>query len=252
MYTQLTVVQLSLFYLDTYNNIILANCSSVMTSTNLTLTKNIIAAANTTVHPRSQLAASYITSGYRLYYQTTTLDLQELVSVSGTWKAGAALKATAIAGSALAVAPKINIFYVDSTTKSLFNINYGLSGGGWSNATALSTTALTNFNGSNTALAAISQSSPSYLRAYYLGTDLGVYEMLDPGADASWNKNSDQSSKWPAADSNAVGGLVGVGWADQARLYYASGSKIEQLDYDNGTWAVGNGLGGNGAARLRL
>ncbi len=67
-----------------------------------------------------------------MYYQNTNKSLQELVGTGTTWKAGAALDASAVAGSSLALSmvssPDMNIFYVDSKTETLFVINYS---GGW-------------------------------------------------------------------------------------------------------------------------
>jgi hypothetical protein len=250
--------------MDTYNNIICANFTSATSGTSLVQAKTVIAATNATVHASSQLAAVYIVSGYRVYHQTTTGTLQELVGTGTSWRAGASLVAKAIGGSPLSVSmasnAKMNVFYVDSTTTSLSWISYD---GGWSTrkfpfttsylpshtnpflAAALSSTPLTAFDGTTTALAAIAETDPSYLRTYYIGNDTEVYEMLGPATmnGFSWKPNSDQSHIWPTADSNSVGSLVGIGWEDQVRLYYVMGGKIEQLNLSNKTWTASNNIG---------
>jgi hypothetical protein len=264
---KLTLFQMSLFYLDIYNNIVCANLSSSLTSTTLTLTKSIIATANTTsnIHPSSQLAAIYIPSGtnlatsYRLYYQTLDSTLQGLVGSEGSWKAGTNLAASTIAGSARTIplgvdpAPLLNIFYIDSTTNSLFTINWGGSGtSAWGSPTELSSTALTKFNGSSTALVAIAESEPSYMRTYYIGSDLNIFEMLgNPlSTNMSWSKNSDVSvnPKWLVADNGVPDGLVGIRWRDQVRIYYITGGKVEQLNLGNQMWSVSSNLGGGTTA----
>lgn len=235
---------MSLFYLDTSNNIVLANYTSTLGNSGLTLTTTVQISA-TGVHSSSQLAAVYLdnSNGYRLYYQTTSGTIQEMVGVGSKWKNGTTLSsATANGGSPLTVssisAPgilQVSLFYVDSATKSLFNTIYN---GGWSSGAALGSTTIALWDGANTALATIAQysTSPKYLRTYYVADDNSIHETLDPGAAGkTWN-DSDSSSSWPSADFTAAGSIAGIAWDDQVRVYYVSNSTMTQLLLKDTVW----------------
>lgn len=128
----LNVSQLSLYYLDTTNNIIEATFTSSLSSTTLTANSTTIIASNSTVSPSTSLAALYLAGyGYRAYYQSTTGNLYELVNGGSGWKAGAKLSALAATGSPLAAsmvdAPHMNLFYVGASVDELYNIAYDSS-----------------------------------------------------------------------------------------------------------------------------
>lgn len=120
------------FYQDSSNNIICANLTSPLGTSNLALTKTTKVAESTTAHDSSSLAAVYLgaaAASWRLYYQATNGTILELVGTSKAWKAGATLSETdAVPGSPLTLsmgtAPAINIFYVDSSTSNLFSTSY--------------------------------------------------------------------------------------------------------------------------------
>ncbi|CZS92038.1 uncharacterized protein RCO7_10784 [Rhynchosporium graminicola] len=225
----------SLFYLDASNNIILATYISALSGLDLTLRNTFIIVPSTGVHPNTQLAAIYLSSafGYRLYYQSPSSVLQELVVDNTGWHNGEVLPVAAIAGSPLSVTitkvesptPRLVVFYVDDKTRTLFSVTYYIE---WKLGVALSTTALYAWT-TNTALASITQTNSVYIRAYYIGSDKEIYEMLDPGAGTVWSTDSDRDPNWPKADFSAAGGLVGIGWDDQVRVYYLSGGVVKQL-----------------------
>ncbi|CZT11943.1 uncharacterized protein RAG0_15946 [Rhynchosporium agropyri] len=178
----------SLFYLDASNNIILATYISALSGLDLTLRNTFIIVPSTGVHPNTQLAAIYLSSafGYRLYYQSPSSVLQELAIDNTGWHNGEVLPVAAIAGSPLSVTitkvesptPRLVVFYVDDKTRTLFSVTYYIE---WKQGVALSTTALYAWT-TNTALASITQTNSVYIRAYYIGSDKEIYEMLDPGA----------------------------------------------------------------------
>ncbi|XMA07259.1 hypothetical protein WAI453_000050 [Rhynchosporium graminicola] len=239
----------SLFYLDASNNIILATYISALSGLDLTLRNTFIIVPSTGVHPNTQLAAIYLSSafGYRLYYQSPSSVLQELVVDNTGWHNGEVLPVAAIAGSPLSVTitkvesptPRLVVFYVDDKTRTLFSVTYYIE---WKLGVALSTTALYAWT-TNTALASITQTNSVYIRAYYIGSDKEIYEMLDPGAGTVWSTDSDRDPNWPKADFSAAGGLVGIGWDDQVRVYYLSGGVVKQLSVSGGNWHVWDDLG---------
>jgi hypothetical protein len=248
---------MQLFYQDSSNNIICANFTSSLGTTKLKLINSVQIAAGTTADASSSLAAVYLeaSSGWRAFYKATNGTILELVGTFKGWRAGAVLStADAIAGSPLALsmvtAPEMSIFYVDSSTSSIYSVSYN---NGWqtrkfedpqfllgfqltSLASALTTTAITKWNGTSTSLAAIQESDPLYLRTYYVGTDSEIHEFnSNPGGPFS--KKSDQSPQWEVLDTQGPGALAGIGWSDQVRLYYVSQGKIVQSSLNNETWA---------------
>ncbi|PMD20409.1 hypothetical protein NA56DRAFT_180764 [Hyaloscypha hepaticicola] len=235
-----TMNYMQLFYQDSSNNIICANFTSSLSTTKLKLINSVQIAAGTTADASSSLAAVYLeaSSGWRAFYQATNGTILELVGTFKGWRAGAVLStADAIAGSPLALsmltAPKMNIFYVDSSTSSIYSISYN---DGWQTPSALTSTAITKWNGSNTSLAAVQESEPLYMRTYYVGTDSEIHEFnSNPGGPFS--KKSDQSPEWEVLDTQGPGALAGIGWLDQVRLYYVSQGKLVQSSLNNVTWA---------------
>ncbi|CZT52778.1 uncharacterized protein RSE6_14148 [Rhynchosporium secalis] len=173
--------------------------------------------------------------------------LQELVIDNTGWHNGEVLPVAAIAGSPLSVTitkvesptSRLVVFYVDDKTRTLFSVTYYIE---WKPGVALSTTALYAWT-TNTALASITQTNSVYIRAYYIGSDKEIYEMLDPGAGTVWSTDTDRDPNWPKADFSAAGGLVGIGWDDQVRVYYVSGGVVKQLSLSGGNWHVLDGLG---------
>jgi hypothetical protein len=251
---------MQVFYLDSNNNIMMANLTSPINNSTLTLYKSVQIAAGTTVFDSSSLVAVWLgtaAQSWRVYYQGLNGKLLELVGTQSSWKAGASLVADAVPGSALSIsmvpAPNMNIFYVDSSTENLYQIGYAPSSGGWSTrksyphqsfwlilltyhvASAVASS-ITSWNGTSTSLAAIQETEPNYLRTYYIGSDSQVYEFFgNPGAFPTIAK-SDQSPVWGDSDSLGPGALAGVGWSDQVRLYYRSGGTFVQADLNNATW----------------
>lgn len=223
----------------------LANYTSTLGSSILTLVKTIQVEAGTDVHESSQLAAVYLYNwaGYRLYYQEPTGAIKEVGGRGPTWTGGKALtNVTAIGGSPLAASwtwdsglRQINLFYVDSTTKSLFNVVYN---SGWTSGTALGPAKFDQWDGTNTALAAVAEldGSPGYLRTYYIGADNHLYETWNQGTGQTWNA-TDYMTFWPKVDFTAVGSLASISWDDQVRVYYVSASNMVELLL-NDTWTV--------------
>lgn len=164
-----------------------------------------------------------------------------MIGVDSEWTIGTALSAIVIGGSPLMISsiatPQMNIFYVDASTKTLFNIAYK---DGWQTPAGLSPLALEAWDGTSTALAAVAQAhtTPSLLRIYYIGSDQRIYELFDPGAETNWTDVADRAGNWPNADFTAAGGLVGVAWDDEIRVYYASDGGIEQLALSGTSWHV--------------
>lgn len=247
---------MQLFYQDSSNNIICANFTSSLGTTELKLINSVQIAAGITADASSSLAAVYLeaSSGWRAYYQATNGTILEVVGTFRGWKAGAVLStADAIGGSPLALsmmtAPEMNIFYVDSSTSSINSISYN---NGWqtrkfehlqfllkfqltSLASALTSMAITKWNGSSTSLATIQESEPLYMRTYYVGTDSEIHEFnSNPGG--TFSKKPDQSSQWEVLDTQGPGALAGIGWSDQVRLYYVSQGKLVQSSLNNTTW----------------
>ncbi|KAE9379530.1 hypothetical protein N431DRAFT_434493 [Stipitochalara longipes BDJ] len=228
------------FYQDSSNNIICANFTSSLGTNTLTLTKSVQIAAGTTAYPSSSLAAAYLgadAGSWRVYYQGTNGTLLELVGLAKGWKAGAVLStADAVGGSPLSLSmvkpPEMNIFYVDSSTSNLYSISYN---DGWQTPSILTSTAITNWNGTDTSLAAIQESEPEYLRTYYVGTDSEIHEFYGNPGEA-FSPKSDQSPHWDVLDSQGPGAIAGIGWSDQVRLYYVSSGKIVQTALSNATW----------------
>lgn len=80
----------------------------------------------------------------------------------------------------------------------------------------------------------------SDMRAYYVGTDKGVYEFINtsPSSSTSWNSLPDQSSVWTDADQ-AGAGISAVGWEDQVRFFQIIGGELVQAALSNETWTEG-------------
>lgn len=171
-----------------------------------------------------------------------------MIGGGSTWTASSALpSATAIGGSPLAVSYiwdakyiwdselfQINLFYVDNTTKSLFNVVYN---GGCTSGAALGPAQFVQWDGANTALAASVEvgTNPGYLRTYYVGADNNFYETTNMGAGQTWEMTS---YDWPKVDSTAAGGLASLSWDNQVRNYYVSAGSVIQVSLNNGTWTA--------------
>jgi hypothetical protein len=252
---------MQVFYLDSNNNIIMANFTSPINTNNIILYNSVQIAAGITVLASSQLVAVWLgitAQSWRVYYQGLDGGLLELIGTQSAWKAGEELVAVPVAGSALSISivtpPNMNIFYVDSSTENMYQISY-TSGGGWSPRKSRSchfpllvsslichvasavVSSITSWNGTSTSLAAIQETEPNYLRTYYIGNDSQIHEFSgNPGAFPTVQK-SDQSPVWVDSDSFGPGALAGVGWLDQVRLYYFSEGRIIQADLNNATWS---------------
>jgi hypothetical protein len=126
-------IQLDLFYLDSSNNVIQAYYTNTKSSTTLSFVGTDIIQSGTNVNPSSSIAAIYMDAawGWRVYYQTTSGTIQELVG-GKSWNTGTTL-GSGIAGTAITVAmisaPNLNVFYLDSSTDSLYFMAYT---SGWS------------------------------------------------------------------------------------------------------------------------
>jgi hypothetical protein len=122
---------MQLFYQDGSNNIICANFTSSLGTTKLELISSVQIAVGTTADVSSSLAVVYLaaSSGWRAFYQATNGTILEVVGTFKGWRAGAAFStADAVGGSPLALsmvtAPEMNIFYVDSSSSSLYSVSY--------------------------------------------------------------------------------------------------------------------------------
>ncbi|KUJ07229.1 uncharacterized protein LY89DRAFT_371883 [Mollisia scopiformis] len=234
--------ELSLYYLDTFNNIIEATFSSSLSSTTLTSNAITVIALNSTVSPLTSLAALYLDGyGYRAYYQNTTGYIYELVNGGSAWKAGSKLSALATSGSPLSASmvtvPHINIFYIGETVDELYNIAYDSS---WLATKMVTSGTLTSWNSSISSLASAGQSDPNILRTYYIGSDEEIYE-FGIESNSTWTTMTaapDQSPHWSTSDSVGPGAIASLGWSDQMRLYYFHGGNLRQATLDNTTWSV--------------
>jgi hypothetical protein len=118
-------MKLDLFYLDSSNNVVQASHTNTKSSTTVSLVQTTSIQSGTNVNPSSSLAAIYMDAayGWRVYYQTTSSKIQELVGFSGSWNTGttlgSGLSGTAITVSMISV-PNLNVFYIDSSTTSLY------------------------------------------------------------------------------------------------------------------------------------
>jgi hypothetical protein len=130
--------QLDLFYLDGSNNVVQASHTNIKSSTTVSLLQTTVIQSSNNVNPSSSLAAIYMDAsyGWRVYYQTTSGSIQELVG-GNSWKTGSIL-GTGISGTAITVSmisvPNLNVFYIDSSTSSLYFMAYT---NGWSNRSSL-------------------------------------------------------------------------------------------------------------------
>jgi Fungal fucose-specific lectin len=132
-------IQLDLFYLDSSNNIVQASHTNTKSSTAVSLVQTGIIQSGTNVNPSSSLAAIYMDAayGWRVYYQTTSRSIQELVGGNG-WNTGTTL-GSGLSGTAITVAmisvPNLNLFYIDSSSGSLYFMAFT---GSWSARSSLS------------------------------------------------------------------------------------------------------------------
>ena len=116
--------QLDLFYLDGSNNVVQASLKNIKSSTTVSLLQTTVIQSGTNVNPSSSLAAIYMDAayGWRVYYQTTSGSIQELVGGNG-WNTGTTL-GSGLSGTAITVAmisvPNLNVFYIDASTDSLY------------------------------------------------------------------------------------------------------------------------------------
>ncbi|KAH8880587.1 hypothetical protein GQ53DRAFT_755008, partial [Thozetella sp. PMI_491] len=211
------------------------SCQKSYLTCSTTSTSVITTNATNKVHPQSGLAAVWLgDSGARVYYQSESGSLVELNGASEAksgWKDGE-LKASAAAGSRIAATwatgPKISVFYADSQSNLPSELVYD---GGWKSAVNVATGSPSSWNVSSS-LAACYVPTPDTFRFYYSDTTTGtIVEYLRSGSDTAWTK-SGSSTKWSTADS----GIAAVGWLDQVRLYYMSGSELQQSLLGNGTW----------------
>ncbi|KAE8442905.1 hypothetical protein EG329_002577 [Mollisiaceae sp. DMI_Dod_QoI] len=234
--------ELSLYYLDTFNNIIEATFSSSLSSTELTTNATTIIASNNTVGSSTSLAALYIDDyGYRVYYQNTTGYIYELVNAGSGWEAGSNLNTQAINGSPLAASmvtvPHINVFYIGASVDQLYTIGFGTS---WTGPQMVTSGTLISWNSSISSISSTSQSEPNRLRIYYIGNNQQIYEFGEETTQ-TWGTETndpDQSAYWSTSDSMGPGGIASLGWSDQIRLYYFHGGNLRQAVLDNTTWSV--------------
>jgi hypothetical protein len=104
-------------------------------------------------------------------------------------------------------------------------------------ASELTSTVITNWNGTDTSLAAVKNSKPDTLRTYYIGDDQEIYGFHATPGDA-FMAMAGQSAQWDTSDTQGPGAIAGIGWSDQVRLYYVSGGKIVQSALSNTTWGT--------------
>jgi hypothetical protein len=133
-------IQLGLFYLDGSNNVVQASHTNTKSSTTVSLVQTTIIQFGTNVNPSSSLAAIRMDAayGWRVYYQTTSSKIQELVGFGGGWNTGTTLS-SGLSGTAITVAmisvPNLNVFYIESSTDSLYFMAFTSS---WSARSSLS------------------------------------------------------------------------------------------------------------------
>jgi hypothetical protein len=236
------MAQLDLFYLDASNNVVQASHTNTESSTTLSLTKTTVIQSGTNVNPSSSIAAIYMGAsyGWNVYYQTTSGIIQELVG-GESWTNGSVL-GTGISGTAITVAmisaPNLNVFYIDSSSTSLYFMAFTSS---WSAPTQVTSASVPSWNGSaSISLAAIAQTDPDMLRTYYIGTDNEFHEFRC-ATTTSWNCSSDvpdQATAWTSSDSAGPGAVGAIGWLDQVRFYYFHDGNIVQADLDDTKWVT--------------
>ncbi|KAE9373606.1 hypothetical protein N431DRAFT_465887 [Stipitochalara longipes BDJ] len=221
---------LTLFYLDSSNNVVQASQSNTKGSTMVSLSGSQSIQSGTNINPSSFLAAIYMDAqwGYRVYYQTTTGTIHELERQFTV---------------AMISAPSLNVFYINYATNTLYFQAFTEANGGWgwSAATQLTSASISTWNRSPTvSRAAIAQTEPETLRIYYIGKDDEFLEFLCTTTD-SWNclsDSPDQSLAWTASDSTGPGAVGAIGWQNQVRFYYFHDGNMMQADLDGGTWTT--------------
>ncbi|KAJ5050568.1 uncharacterized protein L3040_002445 [Drepanopeziza brunnea f. sp. 'multigermtubi'] len=238
------VVMLNVFYLSGYNNITMSAVTCSPYTDRCNTIANCVLPTKIPASNYTGLAAVNVNSAqdWRVYYHDKDGYISELQGDNSGFNTGKTIGGSALNGSSIAAVNinsttnNINVFFVDTFTKSLFKMQY--TANSWTKPSIVSSVYIDSWNPLS-GLAAAYTVIQDQLHVYYTGLDKGIYEFIGSRAsttvNTAWDALPTRNSTWGEAD--IVGAPISaVGWDDQARFYQIMRGTLAENSLDNTTW----------------
>ncbi|PBP18204.1 hypothetical protein BUE80_DR011105 [Diplocarpon rosae] len=241
------VVTLNVFYLSGINNLTMSSITCAPWSDDCSTVASRPIPLGIPASNFTGLAAVNVNMAkdWRVYYTDRDGYLSEVRGDTAGFDSGKSLGGTVLNGSSIAAlninttTNNINIFYVDSSTRALFKMQYVAEEGDWTKPSIVSSALIESWNPLS-GLAASYTSKQDKLHVYYTGLDRGIYEFIGSKAsqtgNTTWSPLPDHNPAWVEADTVGAS-IAAFGWNEQGRFYHVKNGNLVEAALANTTWS---------------
>ncbi|KUJ21719.1 uncharacterized protein LY89DRAFT_681140 [Mollisia scopiformis] len=151
---------------------------------------------------------------------------------------GSGLNATSIAAVNInSTTNNINLFYVDSLSENLYNMQF--TNGAWTTPLPVAHRSFDAWN-PFAGLGAAYSVGLDQLQVFFTGLDQRIYQYIGSNASqttsTSWSQQPSSQRLWSNADYVGAD-ITAVGWKNQIRFFQISQGKMAQGTLNNQTWS---------------